>query len=356
MRQSPPLTPDAAGANWVESRNWSGLAGQNSGGPARPRPWSPPPRGGLVPMRPLRFFEVLDGGFRLMRHNPRLTIGVSVIAYTLWVLFAGGLLAGIIYVSSGADVLSSDDSDGLGLLFLTNSAATIVSLGSLPLCQILAAIVAVSADADRRGERLGAVGAWRRLRPFAFRLLALLFAVIAMQVLALAIVCLPGILALFVDPVIASLLIAVGSVLWVVPVLLIVVRFYQAAPALVTEDLGVFASLKRSWVLSRGVFWRVTGIDLCAYVLGSTVVSIIATPLIVILMIVATIVTFAFTDLETVLTVFFLIYAAIAILLSTVVNGLLYAYFSSILALNYLDGRMRGEGYDLILLREAEAA
>lgn len=57
--------------------------------------------------------------------------------------------------------------------------------------------------------------------------------------------------------VLMAIAIAFGFALFVVPAILLYVRWSVASPALVAEDLGVFAALRRSADLTKGARWQI---------------------------------------------------------------------------------------------------
>lgn len=67
--------------------------------------------------------------------------------------------------------------------------------------------------------------------------------------------------------ILSGLAVGVGLVVALVPGLLLFVIWAVAAPALVTERIGVFAALARSQELTAGARWQVLGIELLATVL-----------------------------------------------------------------------------------------
>ena len=70
-----------------------------------------------------------------------------------------------------------------------------------------------------------------------------------------------------------------GGLLGVVGVVFLFTRYLLlAAPSLVLEGHGVFASLRRAGQLSRGQFWRLFGIYLLANLTTSFVAQVIAIP------------------------------------------------------------------------------
>src|SRR5687767_4983300 len=67
----PPAAP-----GWGQAPGWS----------TAPPGWAPPPKPGVIPLRPLGVGEILDGAISSIRRDPRVMLGVSalvVIASTL---------------------------------------------------------------------------------------------------------------------------------------------------------------------------------------------------------------------------------------------------------------------------------
>src|SRR5699024_1444020 len=120
------------------------------------------------------------------------------------------------------------------------------------------------------------------------------------------------------------------------------IRWYLVVPAMVIEDIGVFAALRRSWQLTRGHFWRTLGITLLFWIILGVVSSVIVSPF---SFVTAFIVTSVGTEaqLSTAMLVTNLIVTAVSSLITFVVSnmGLLVAIFF------YLDYRFRKEGLGL---------
>lgn len=57
------------------------------------------------------------------------------------------------------------------------------------------------------------------------------------------------------------------------------IRWYLVIPAMIVENLGIFAALRRSWRLTRGYFWRTLGIVLLFGLILGIVAAIITSPL-----------------------------------------------------------------------------
>jgi len=69
--------------------------------------------------------------------------------------------------------------------------------------------------------------------------------------------------------------IALGFVLFVVPAILLYVRWAVASPALVAENLGVFAAFGRSAYLTKGVRWQIFLLQLLSFIAILVVQSIV---------------------------------------------------------------------------------
>jgi hypothetical protein len=114
----------------------------------------------------------------------------------------------------------------------------------------------------------------------------------------------------------------------------------MVAPAIVVEDLGPIAGVKRSWRLGRKRFWGVVGISVLAGIISSTLGNILGTaPQLVAL--------FLGGD-----------WAWVLIAIAAVAASMVSAPVVSIVAtLLYFDARIRHEGFDLqVMARELTGA
>ena len=120
----------------------------------------------------------------------------------------------------------------------------------------------------------------------------------------------------------------------------IAIRWLFAPPTVLLERIGVIASLGRSWRLVGGSWWRCFGIVLLAQLLASVLSGVLQVPFIV--------GGLAIHDAGS---------EAVALVL-TVIGGaiartLITPFSAAILALLYIDLRMRREGLDVTLQRAA---
>ena len=128
------------------------------------------------------------------------------------------------------------------------------------------------------------------------------------------------------------------------------IKFSVASPAMVLENLGVFAAIGRSWSLTRGNFWRLFGINILTAIITSMVAGIfggIAEALGAIFIVVGS---SSPEDMIASLNTTYIL----TMVMSTIAQLLILPFTSSVNALLYIDLRMRKEGLD-VELRNAVA-
>lgn len=128
------------------------------------------------------------------------------------------------------------------------------------------------------------------------------------------------------------------------------IKFSVASPAMVLENLGVFAAIGRSWSLTRGNFWRLFGINILTAIITFMVAGIfggIAEALGAIFIVVGS------SSPEDVIASLNTTYI-LTMVTSTIAQLLILPFTSSVNALLYIDLRMRKEGLD-VELRNAVA-
>ena len=128
------------------------------------------------------------------------------------------------------------------------------------------------------------------------------------------------------------------------------IKFSVASPAMVLENLGVFAAIGRSWSLTRGNFWRLFGINILTAIITSMVAGIfggIAGALGAIFVVVGS---SSPEDMIASLNTTYIL----TMVMSTIAQLLILPFTSSVNALLYIDLRMRKEGLD-VELRNAVA-
>jgi membrane-anchored glycerophosphoryl diester phosphodiesterase (GDPDase) len=144
---------------------------------------------------------------------------------------------------------------------------------------------------------------------------------------------------------VVALLTILVMVAVVVVAVWLAVRFILTSAAYVLEGQGLVAAIRRGWTLSRGSFWRLLGIYVLSNIITTTVAQLILVP--------GTIIAQLFYPQGYVTEL-----GGVAII--TVAQVLAYtittAFLSSVIALLYIDVRMRREGLDVELAAAADEA
>jgi hypothetical protein len=323
-----------------------GLGGEIRGAGPAPAPWSapdlahddrrtvsaagvpPPPaqtaqpvyrrQSDGIPLRPLGIGELLDATFSTIRRNPRATVGLAALLVALQQVLSVGLQLAAngvpTLVGAGDDTVSIETLIG-GFGGLTGMLVAAV-LGA-----VLTGMLVVVVSEDVLGRRVTVVDVWRRIRP---RIWALLVAASISGVLPYA-----------------------GLLFLVVPGLILWALWALTTPALILEGLGPFAALRRSAGLASPALLRVWWTRALAVLIGLLIQALVALPF----SLAALALIGAITDGEPGPV------AVVAVLtlttLGEIAAGMITAPFlAGVLALLYLDRRMRAEGLDFALRRQ----
>jgi hypothetical protein len=270
------------------------------------------PSGG-IPLRPLSFGEILGGAAGMFRRNPRSILAVSALFVTLQQVLV-----------VAAQLLTRDIPTRIELASGSTQLSTVGSLGavlglvaSAVVGAVLTGMIVVFVAEDMLGQRLGVGDVWRRVRP---RLVAL----IAVSLLAGVL----SVLGLF-------LLVVPGAILWS--------AWALTTPAMLLERLGPFQALRRSWRLAWPDILRVFLIRLVAFLLALLILYVIAAPFALVGVLIADSGTATADDQASTLVLAFAV-------VGSVLGGIIAKPFGAgVLALLYVDRRMRAEGLDVAL-------
>jgi hypothetical protein len=335
-----------------------GQQGSGAGYPGQPPRYSSPlptlpvaHKPGAIPLRPLVLSDIFDGAFRIIRYNPRATIGAAVLvsAVALTVPVATGLLSGAtggLHADGGSDTLSS--SQLLSLLIALAGLLVGAQLQSIGLLFVSGMIAHVS-SAAAVGRKLTITEAWAATRGKRWRLLGMSFLLGLAAVLAIGVAV--GILVVgavaFGAPLGAEVL--VGLVL--AAVLVVVLAWFWvrvralAVPTLMLEPVGIFGALGRSVRLTRQQFWRLLGLLLLVALVVGIAGGILRAP-------------FSITG-EVLLTrsdhsaYGLMVYLLLTAFGTVISSAVLQPFSAAVSALLYIDQRIRKEAYDVELLSRA---
>lgn len=329
--------------------------GQQHGGFPAPG-WRPgPARPGIIPLRPLSLGEIYDGAFAAIRKNPKVMLGVVALVIavaTIVPALVSYLLAPSAnqWLDDGVVSLFDDGSgqvsaelglDGLaGQLSQTLLVTIGVYLGSIVTTGLL--IVAISRSVI--GKSFTVSELWTQVRSKLVGLVAIsLLPSIGILLVAGVFIGVVALLAAADSVGLVLLVTVVGLVVIVVVAVWLTTRFILTPAAYVLEGQGLGTSIARGWTLSRGSFWRLFGIYLLSSIITSIVSSLVASPGAIIAGIV-------FPTGDTVP----LGAVAITVVAQIIASTISTTFLSSVVALLYIDVRMRREGLDVELAAAAD--
>ncbi len=304
---------------------------------------------GAMPLRPLNLGDMYDAAFRIIRFNPKATVGSAVLVSAVaWVIPIVVTAVLSFTVGASLDVTDGDsDADLVGV---------VGSLGSLGLGTVLSTfgtilvtgMISHVAGAAAIGRRLTLGEAWAATRGKRWRLIGLAF------LLGFSLLVIVGAYALLWVAVVLgagdNTALIVGWGLVSVPAFLCVlvwfwVRvYYLPVPALMLEPVGVFGAIGRGFALTRRQFWRTFGIALLTVLVVAIASNVVGVPLGIVAQVVIALAGIKYT----------LIILTVTQALSQVISAAFVTPFtSSVTSLQYLDQRMRKEAYDVELMQQA---
>lgn len=322
--------------------------------------WTPPPKPGLIPLRPLTLGVLLGAAFQVLRRNPRPTFGFALLI-TGTVSIVAVVVVGLVAAFAFSRTLTASDADaatlGAGAVALTLLATLVVVVFSIVASAMLQGVISLEVARATLGEKLKLGGLWKAARGRIGALIGWTLALVGAATIAVAIVA-----------VLIAVIVAVGGVAGVViGVLLGLIagagalvlwawlstRLSLVPSALMLERLPLRDAVRRSWSLTTGFFWKTFGTLLLVGFIIYVVNSVITAPLSIL---------GSFTtsllnpngDPTASLTAIFVIYG-LTLVVSIVFGAIAAVVQSATPALIYIDLRMRKEGLDLELSRFVEA-
>lgn len=344
--QPPYFTPPPPAPGWGPPAPGWGQPGYGWGPPQPPRP-------GIIPLRPLAVGEILDGAFTTIRRYPAATLGLTApimlvvealrTATSYYLLH--GIRTDITTTTNGTITGFGNVGDYAGR---TATVEIIVAIATLVATALLSGIIATIIGQGALGRPMSAGDAWRATVPSFWRLLGasllVLLIIAAVGVVGVA----PGILIAVYGATGPGVALAVlGGLAASVIALYLGIALSLATPALMLEKQGVLAALRRSRLLVRGSWWRIFGITVLAGIITLVISGIISAPF-----------AFAGGSISGILSGNSSEQFTFTPLLLTGIGGLIAStlvrpFSSGVIALLYLDRRMRSEGLDHTLQQAA---
>lgn len=300
---------------------------------------------------------MLDGAVQTMRQNPRVMLGLSAAVMAVAAaLSTGFMIIGLPRLLSVVDTPSAQFGEtevasllggGVWALLLP------VTLQSLALV-VLSGMLTLAVSEAVLGRRPSTGQVWARARS---RLLALVGLSLLTGLLVLTLVAVvvgPGLALLTVSGPAAALALLLGVPAAIMLAVMVSVRLAFAAPALLLENLGIVAAMRRSWRLARGSWWRVLGVLLVTTIIASVANGLLQTPFSLVGGVIAAAVEPTNPDAGASATRA-LVITTVTGNIGTVIASTVTAPFSAaVTALLYIDLRIRREGLDVALARAAQ--
>ncbi|MEO8106921.1 MAG: hypothetical protein ABI720_06340 [Actinomycetes bacterium] len=291
--------------------------------------WGPPPaapKPGVIPLRPLGIPELLDGAITAVRRYPKaiivpsfiVALGLGAINY-LTALVSITMYRGI----NDLNPYSVTGSDLAGVFGPTLFVAFVGALIQLVATVLLTGVVTAVMGQAVLGKSVTLEDAWALVKPRVWKLLGL------------------GLL--------VTVIITVGLIICLIPGLVAAVYLSIAAAALVLEKSTVGASLRRSMSLVNGAFWRTFGALILMAIIYFVINLAISVPFSIPEIVAPSVDSNTFTVNET----RFVINNAIATVGSIIISTITLPFVAAVLALIYIDRRMRTEGLDITLARQS---
>ncbi|MHB1173102.1 MAG: hypothetical protein ACYCZY_11560 [Lacisediminihabitans sp.] len=331
-------------------------------GASQPRAgWAPPPKPGLVPLRPLDLGTLLGAAFRVLRRNPRPTFGAALLVQGFVVIVTFGVIGVVSFLSlSRLATSSAQDYNQIlaGSYGAIGLSAIVPVLLSLAASALLQGIIVLEVMRATLGEKATLRDLWSRARG---RLGALVGWTLLVALAVVAVVLILGLL-------IALLVAALGATGVVLGILLgifgglgltvvwvwLSTKLSLVPSVLMAERVTIRTAVARSWALTNRAFWKTFGIQLLVAAIIGIATQIITMPISFLGGIVVALVDPNGQSQSTSVIAVVVIYLLLGIV--TVVFGAIGAVVqSATVALIYIDLRMRKEGLDLELARFVEA-
>jgi hypothetical protein len=351
----PPPGAPPPGQQWgPPGQQWGPQWGQQQGQQWAPPPWAPVHKPGIVALRPLRLGDLYDGAFKSIRQNPRVMIGMAIVLVTGFLLLpslvsvamaAAGGLSGPFDADSLTTTTADDDpTQGVAAIVMSYVGNLLAVVAGLMLTGLVVHVVAEGV----LGRRTTFGQAWAAVRGRLLRLVGvmLLSVVVALLLVGVAVglVVLAGVAVGTVAAVVTGFVVfpaALVAIVW------LQIRFFLLAPpALVLERLGVFASMRRSYRLTSRQFWRTLGIYVLTTLVVGVAASMLALPFSLVALVGGLFVSEAWAGLVYVLATY------IGLVLT---QALTTPFTAAVVALQYVDQRIRKEGFDIELISASGA-
>ncbi|MGI5160891.1 glycerophosphoryl diester phosphodiesterase membrane domain-containing protein [Microbispora sp. CA-102843] len=373
--EQPPAYGGAAGAAGAAGSSWASPGAPQGANPSAPypsapypsAPYTPPaggpygygyrapdaPRPGIIPLRPLTLGDILDGTIKLIRSNPKATLGLSAIVAAVTGIPAAigqaisfGSLGDLMADPYAADAVNVPVAGVAAQYIGTLISYVMTFVGTTILTGVLTRVLGRAVF----GGRITVGEAWRLARsrvPALFGLVLLQGLILLLPLLALVAVLVTLAAANAFDGTgntgvgVAVLVVLLFFVAYLPYLLFFYTRLSLSAPAIVLEGRGVTDAMSRSWRLVKGDSWRVLGVLLLTGILAAIISSVLAVPFTLGGSLLGMLSHGSAAGTTT---------AALLLAVGQVIASMItYPFQAGVSGLLYADRRMRAEAFDLVL-------
>ncbi len=329
-----------------------------------------PPKPGVIPLRPLGLGEILDGAFQTARRNGKAMFGSALIfqmataLLSLLVMFVAfrGLITSISSVGGSIDAGDPAALNALGGELITFSLSMLLTAFLSVIVQMVlqgALVVPVLRAVLNRKTSFGQM--WRLTKPRVGSLicLALLYAAAFLVVIVLFAGIVVGLIfALGATSSDGAILGVIGlsflaSLPFVAAAIWIGTKVLLAPAAIVVENLGAVAAVKRSWQLTRSNWWRTFGTAILAAIIAGVIGGVITTPVSLLASFLAPVLVGGEATAEQTFSIL-MVSQGLTMIIAALVGAVTLAFQTGVMGLIYVDLRMRRDGFDIALLKKSE--
>ncbi len=322
--------------------------------------WAPPPKLGLVPLRPMSFGTILGASFKVLRRNPRPTFGAALLVQ------AGSVVASFLFVgvitALSVSRLGNVSSSDMAAISAGTTAISIVSVVltvflSLMALALLQGVIVIEVARGTLGEKLPLRRLWGFAKGRIGALIGWSMIVGAASLVVIGIVI--GLITLL--SMMGSLGAALAILLGILSFLGLTVlgiwlytKLSLVPSAIVLERVSIRTAVSRSWSLSNGDFWKIFGIQALVGLILNMASYVIIIPFVIIMSVIIGMVGVN-GQMTGATSVWVLALPVAQIVLSVIIGTITSIVITSTTSLLYLDMRMRKEGLDLELTRFVES-
>ncbi len=360
---APYSSANSADTSWQHSSAPGPYSGSQA--PSASPGWTPAPKPGLIPLRPLTFGELFSATFRLLRTNSGTTIGTALIVMGLMTVF---LLVGpgIVMVTQVGRVQNANpdfvEEIGAGALTALIVSLVLASLVSFVGSALMQGVLALSVVRGALGEKAPFRETWKLAfkRVWPLVLLSLLIGVVASIVILLTvgIVAAPSLLSNgeSAGVAITTILAIIAYIAFFVVMIWLSVKLALAPSAIVLEGKGPIAGIRRSFQLTKNNFWRTLGVQFLVQLVAQFALNAVV-------LVVQFIVMIGFSllfplgvnsDQSGFATAMGILMIILISIVTTLASAILLVLTAGAASLIYLDLRMRKEGLGVRLTKEVE--